>query len=91
MFYRDTSLKQRDITWHVLQSDTEMPLQRLLNLVLTENRLHFKNFCEGHPDAEDTFQLLVKVYKDDSPMLKRSLLHKTIDPDLSRGKKRDTI
>lgn len=83
-FYHDPSLDTEAIMSHAISSETGMPVQRLMQLVDTDDGIMVQVRWRGLPPSGDTFEPLAAIY-DDVPTLLRKLLQRRNTPgDLKR-------
>lgn len=82
-FYSDSSLNRTAIMSHVISSETDMPVARLMKLVETESGLQVQVRWKGLTNADDTLEPLCHVYKDVPKMLLRLLNRKNISRALA--------
>ena len=89
-FYRDSSLDAPAIIPHVLQSETGMPVARLMSLLDTADGIQVHIRRKGISADEDTLEPLARVYEKVPQMLERLLFCKAISRHLA-GKVRSQL
>lgn len=78
-FYHDASLDIESIMYHVVSSETGIPVQRLMGLVETDDGLKFQVRWSCLSQSDDTLDHLVRVYED-LPNLFEKLLKRKNTP-----------
>jgi len=81
-YYRDNSLDQVAIMPHVLQSETGMPVARLMRLVDDPDGLKVQVRWRGLPTSEDTLEPFERVFEDVPDMVMRLLRRKNTPASL---------
>lgn len=67
---------------HVLASETGMPVARLFRLVEQDNKLYVLVRWKGFSDANDTLELVTRVYEDVPQLLLKLLRRKATGAQL---------
>ena len=89
-FYSDSSLDSTAIMSHVVQSETGMPVARLMNFIEHTDGIKVQVRWKGLSAQEDTLKPLKNVYEDGPKMLER-LLDRSSTPAKLREQVRETL
>jgi len=67
---------------HVLQSETGMPVQRLLKLAKIDNDIKVLIRWKGLPQSEDSWEPILNVHEDVPQLLEKLLQRKNVPAEL---------
>lgn len=81
-FYHDPSLDKEDIMSHLIASETGMSVQRLMELVETEDAIQVQVRWHGLPESEDTLEPVARVAKDVPQLFRKLLGRKNVSREL---------
>lgn len=81
-FYRDSSLNTEAIMSHVLQSETGMEVQRLMELIDSNDGMQVRVRWKGLSPEDDTLEPLQRVFDDVPQLVSKLFSRKNMQPDL---------